>query len=142
MNVFPFIDIDETISVETNAPLAREYSYDFVKGDFNLRDGKPYIVEGDEAIKVWIHKALITSRYKEVIHTWSYGSEHMDKLIGKGYSSAFSKSEAERYTRDSIEASLSDYVTDLKDFNVTFDDGLLTIEFTATTIYGEVNVSV
>lgn len=142
MSIFPFINPEQLKSESRRIPMAKEYAYDFYKGDFILKNGKPYLVEGKEAIKIWITKALLTGRYKEIIHTWSYGSEFEDKLIGRGYSKGLVKAEAERYTTECIYVSLSDYVTDLKDFVIEFMDNTLAIAFTVETIYGEVNIDV
>lgn len=138
MSLFPFIDPQEVEIVENDIPLAREYAYDFKKGDLKLRNGKPYIVEGVEAIKIWIEKVLLTSRYKHIIYSWDYGSEYEDKIIGRGYTKGLIKAEAERYTREAINSSLSDYVTEMKNFDIEFIDNTLIITFTAITIYGEV----
>ena len=78
-SIFPFTDPQEVrANTEREIPMAREYAYDFYKGDFKLKNGKMYLVEGNEAIKIWITKALLTGRYKEVIFTWNYGGEFED----------------------------------------------------------------
>ena len=141
-NLFPFTDPQEVEVIEEEIPLAREYAYDFKKGDFKLRNGKLYIVEGKEAVKIWIEKALITSRYKEIIHSWNYGSEFEDKIIGRGYTQGLIKAEAERYTREAINSSLADYVISMTNFDISFIDSTLTIAFTVKTIYGEVDMVV
>lgn len=143
MSIFPFTDPQEiAVNTEREIPMAREYAYDFYKGDFKLKNGKMYLVEGKEALKVWITKSLLTSRYKEVIFTWNYGGEFEDKIIGQGYTKGLIKAEAERYTRECINASLRDYITGMKDFDIEFLDGTLKIGFIAETIYGEVSVDV
>ena len=46
---------------ETNKsplPLFREWAVDWESGALALRDGEPYTVEGDEAVKVWVRLAL------------------------------------------------------------------------------------
>lgn len=139
-NLFPFIDPLEVEIIEDEIPIAREYAYDFKRGDFKLKNGKLYIVEGNEAIKIWIEKALITGRYKEIIHTWIYGSEFEDKIIGLGYTKGLIKAEAERYTRECINATLSDYVVSMNNFDISFMDSTLTIAFKVETIYGEVDI--
>lgn len=140
--LFPFTDPEAIEANEEEVPLAKEYAYDFNEGDFKLRDGKLYIVEGKEAVKIWIEKILRTSRYKEVIFSWSFGNEFEDKIIGKGYTKGLIKAEVERYTREAINASLSNYVTSLHGFDIQFEGNLLTIAFNAETIYGEVGVVV
>lgn len=141
-NLFPFLDPQEVEIIESEIPLAREYAYDFKMGDFKLKNGKMYLVEGDEAIKIWIEKILITSRYKQIIFSWAFGSEFEDKIIGRGYTQGLIKAEAERYTREAINSSLSDYVLSMTNFDISFIDSTLTIAFTVKTIYGEVDMVV
>ena len=141
-NLFPFTDSQEVEVAEVEIPLAREYAYDFTKGDFKLKNGKTYIVEGNEAIKIWIEKVLLTGRYKHIIFSWMFGSEFEDKIIGRGYTQGLIKAEAERYTREAINSSLADYVISMTNFDISFIDSTLTIAFTVKTIYGEVDIVV
>ena len=140
-SVFPFTDPQEMEIEETELPMAREWAWDFDKLDFKLKDGKMYQVEGKEAVKIWLWKLFMTARYRQVIFDWDYGHE-LENLIGQGYTQGYLNSEAERYVREAIEYNLKDYVTDVRNVNVSFDEGTLTIEFTAITPYGEVEVRV
>ena len=140
-SVFPFTDPQEMEIEETELPMAREWAWDFDKLDFKLKDGKMYQVEGKEAVKIWLWKLFMTARYRQVIFDWDYGHE-LENLIGQGYTQGYLNSEAERYVREAIEYNLKDYVTDVRNVIVTFDEGTLTIEFTAITPYGEVEVRV
>ena len=100
-----------------------------------------YQVEGKEAVKIWLWKLFMTPRYRYLIFDWDNGHE-LEGLIGQGYTQGYLNSEAERYVREAIEYNLKDYVTDVRNVNVSFDEGTLTIEFTAITPYGEVEVRV
>lgn len=140
-SIFPFIDPQEVEIIDNEVPMAKEYAWDIKELEFKFRDGKMYLVEGIEALKIWIWKLFKTTRYREVIFDWDYASE-LENLIGKGYTQGYLNSEAERYVREAIEYNLKDYVTDVRDVIVTFDEGTLTIEFTAITIYGEVEIRV
>lgn len=142
VDIFPFIEAtEETIEeLETELPLAKEYAWDFDKQDFRYKNGKMFFVFGNEAIKIWLWKLFKTVRFREVIFTWDYGSE-IHGLIGRGYTQDLINSEAERYIREAIEYNLSNYVTDINDVEIVFDDNLLTISFTAITPYGEVEYS-
>ena len=140
-SVFPFTDPQEMEIEETELPMAREWAWDFDKLDFKLKDGKMYQVEGKEAVKIWLWKLFMTARYRQVIFDWDYGHE-LENLIGQGYTQGYLNSEAERYVREAIEYNLKDYVTDVRNVNVSFDEGTLIIEFTAITPYGEVEVRV
>lgn len=140
-SIFPFIDPQEIESEEVELPIAKEWAWDFEKLDFKLKDGKMHLVEGIEAVKIWIWKLFMTTRYREVIFNWDYGSE-LENLIGQGYTQGYLNSEAERYVRETIEYNLKDYVANIRDVVVTFDEGTLTIEFIAITPYGEVEIRV
>lgn len=41
----------------------REYAYDFENNRLLLRDGNTYLVEGNEALRIWIFKALSQSGF-------------------------------------------------------------------------------
>jgi hypothetical protein len=142
-SIFPFMDPQEVPveEAETELLMAREWAWDFEKMDFKLKDGEMYQVEGKEAVKIWLWKLFMTARYRQVIFDWDYGHE-LENLIGQGYTQGYLNSEAERYVREAIEYNLKDYVTDVRNVNVSFDEGTLTIEFTAITPYGEVEVRV
>ena len=58
MSIFPFIDSTST-STETNdeLPMLKEYAYDFEKNELLLDEGgRTYMVEGNEALRIWIFK--------------------------------------------------------------------------------------
>lgn len=140
MSIFPFTDPVELVDEVKELPIAREWAWDFEELDFKTRNGKMYQVEGNEAIKIWIWKLLNTPRYRYMIFSWDYGHE-MEDLIGK-YTRGFTESEAERFVKEAVEYSLSDYVSETKDFEISLSEDILKVEFTAVTIYGEVTISV
>ena len=57
------------------------YAYDFKANALKLKDGKTYLVEGNEALQIWIYKALLTPRFRHVAYTKAYGSE-IHTLLG------------------------------------------------------------
>ena len=142
-SLFPFIDVDMNTTSEVNAtdelPMAKEYAWDFDNNDFLLKDGKFQIVEGNEAIKIWIWKALHTQRYRFSAYSWDYGHE-LEELIGQGLSDEAIKSEAERYINEAL--SLNKYITDVSVTNISIDGSKVNVDFTVTTIYGEVSINV
>lgn len=142
VSIFPFIEVpeelQEDIDTENELPLAREYAWDFEKQDFKYENGKMYIVEGNEAIKIWLWKLFKTPRYRYIIYSWDYGSE-FEGLIGQGITQGYIKSEAERYVKEAIEYNLGAYVTDVQNLEVSFINSELYISATLTTPYGEVD---
>lgn len=144
MSIFP-TDIDlnsviaKTTEENTDLPLAKEYAWDFNTNDFIYNNGKNVIVEGNEAVKVWIYKTLKTTRYNHLAYTWDYGNE-FDTLIGKRYSNEYIQSEVERLLKECL--LINPYIKELSNIKATMEHRTLHIDFTATTIYGEVNINV
>ena len=84
MSLFPFVTYKEDVVKDNTFPLYKEIAWDFKRNTPILENGDFKTVEGNEAIKVWVYKALLVPRYQYSIYTWDYGSELMD-LIGKAY---------------------------------------------------------
>ena len=101
MSLFPFISNNvEEVKVDNTFPIYKEVAWDFEANIPILENGDFKIIEGNEAIKVWIYKALLTPRYSYSIYSWGYGSELLD-LVGKAYTPALTKEEAKRYIKES-----------------------------------------
>lgn len=144
MGLFPFIGAPNGVNNKPKTlPVFREYAWDFTNNDLILVDGVPQIVEKNEALKVWIYKALKAQRYRYLGYSLNYGSEIEDNLIGKGLSARALQIEAERYCREAIER--NPYIKQIKDIKVEKDKkdkDLLVIELTVDTVYGEVTTIV
>ena len=141
MSLFPFIsnNVDE-VKVDNSFPLYKEVAWDFEKDIPILENGDFKIVEGNDAIKVWILKTLLINRYEFEIFSWDYGSELMD-LIGKAYTPSLTKEEAKRYIKEAL--SINPYILEVNVINTDFKDGLLSADVKVKTIYeGEVLVNV
>ncbi|NSB13919.1 DUF2634 domain-containing protein [Clostridium beijerinckii] len=124
---------------EKAADIPKEYAWDFEKNDFKLKDGKFQIVEGIEALKIWIWKDLKTSKGKYPIYSDAYGNE-FEKIIGKGFSKSLIESEAKRLTLECLKE--NKHILGVKNFEVDKNNDILTITFTAITDCGEVTIDV
>ena len=141
MSLFPFIsnNVDE-VKVNNNFPLYKEVAWGFEKDTPIIQNGDFKIVEGNDAIKVWIYKALLTPRYSYSIYSWDYGSELLD-LIGKAYTPALTKEEAKRYIKETL--LINPYIVEVDITDIGFKDSLLSAVVKIKTIYeGEVIVNV
>ena len=99
MNVFPELTI-QSESLETQVlPIYKEWAYDFEKNEFLTRGGKYYLVDKDEALKIWIYKALRTARYRYQAYSRKYGSE-LDEVIGLSADREICESEIQRYIEE------------------------------------------
>ena len=142
MSVLPEVNVDiaEIITkqqaIQTTVP--KEYAWDYDNNNFLLKDGKFQRVEGKEAIKVWIWKALNTEKGIYKAYSSGYGNE-FENLIESGYSKSLLQSEAKRLVWECV--SVNSHITSMENFIVDNTNDLLTINFTAITDQGEVMVS-
>ncbi|SKA99316.1 Protein of unknown function [Caloramator quimbayensis] len=140
-SIFPFIDVtDETIAEQTQElPTPTEYAWDFEKNDFILKDGSFVVVEGLEAIKIWIYKTLQTPRFRYAIYSDDYGHD-LEDLIGSDFSKAAAESEIKRILYEAL--MVNPYIESIEDVEVIFDGDTLGISCIVATPYGEVSVNV
>ena len=140
MSLFPFISNTDDVKVDNSFPLYREIAWDFKNNIPILENGDFKIVEGNEAIKVWVYKAILTPRYNYSIYTWDYGSELLG-LIGKAYTPSLTKEEAKRLIKEALE--INPYILEVEITDISFKDSLLSATVKVKTIYeGEVIVNV
>ena len=140
MSIFPFISHNEEEKEVNILPTYYEVAWDYETDNIQIVNGNPVIVEGNEAIKVWCYKTLLTSRYDHYIYSWDHGSE-LQNLIGKPYSRNLTESEAKRYIEEAL--SMNPYITEVTINSCVFDGDSLNANITVNTIYeGEVNLSV
>ena len=131
MSLFPFM----TEQVESkNNGIYKEYEYDF---NTNTLTGK--LLKGKEALKMWVYKALLTSRYTYPIYSWDYGQD-LDELIGQGYETDYIKSEVERRVQECL--MINEHIKGCHSFEINLINDSLQISFTVDTSFGEVNINV
>lgn len=141
MSIFPFIS---TESVQKTAaqelPVYKEYAYDFENRCLKLDStGKTYLVEKNEAIRIWIYFALATARYRYTAYDAVYGSEIEDQLIGQSLGDGVTQMEVERYITEALMC--NPYIEELSEFDFVLQrDGLL-VSFRCRTIYGADRIS-
>ena len=131
MGLFPAYIEDEEIVEELTEELAtpREFGIDFTTGQLT-----GIIVEGIEAIKVWIYFALPIARYRYFICSWEYGNE-IEDLYGKGYSAEHLESEISRMIEECLLE--NEYIERVVVENTEYKLGKLKAKVTVTTIYEE-----
>ncbi|MCI9078997.1 MAG: DUF2634 domain-containing protein [Lachnospiraceae bacterium] len=127
---FPaYIEDNEDIErVEEEKAVPKDYGIDFETGQLTGD-----IVEGLEAIKVWIWLALQTPRYRHYIYTWDYGSE-FEELPGQTYTEEYLEAEAYRMTEECL--LVNENIESISDFSISMDKDTAAVSFTADTLYG------
>ncbi|MFQ9696410.1 MAG: DUF2634 domain-containing protein, partial [Zhenhengia sp.] len=109
MSLFPFMKkVEEPTLTIPNT--YQEYDFDFETGKLT---GK--ILEGKEALQVWIYKTLLTKRYSHLIYSWDYGQD-LEEMIGKSYEKGLIRSEVERRIKDCL--LINDKITACTHFNI------------------------
>ena len=139
MSLFPFISNTDEVKVDNSFPMYKEIAWDFKRNAPIIQNGDFKIIEGNEAIKVWIYKALLTPRYSYSIYSWDYGSELLD-LIGKAYTPSLTKEEAKRYIKEAL--LINPYILEVTVIDTSFNNGLLSADIKIVTIYGESEVTI
>ena len=137
MNLFPFSNNTNIDVTKTELPIYKEVAWDFIYNKPIIENGDFKIVEKNEAIKVWIFKAILTPRYKFGLYSWNYGSE-LKALIGRAYSSALIKEEAKRYIKEAL--LINPYINHVEVQTISLNDDVLNIDVKIDTIYGESEV--
>lgn len=136
MSIFPFIDSTST-SAETSdeLPMLREYAYDFEKNELLLdEEGRTYLVNGNEALRIWIFKALITERFHYTAYSFAFGSEIQDQIIGHSMNVEIVKLEIERFIIEAL--MVNPYIQRLDNFAFENTSTGITVSFECTSIYG------
>lgn len=138
---FPFVG-STTIVEDDELPLLKEYAWNFETDKFIYDDsGNHVIVEGNEALKVWIYKALKTERYDYLAYSWQYGIE-LKPFIGKVMGVHERFSELKRVITECL--MVNPYIVSIDSFEFSEEQHgeTVTIKMSLTSIYGEVELSV
>lgn len=105
MAIYPAVlDAIEVLPVD-NEVLEREgfceYAYDFENNELLTRNGEHYYVYGNEAMKIWIYKCMLTDRFRYSAYTDRFGTE-VYTLIGEVISTKLKEAEVKRYITEAI----------------------------------------
>ena len=142
MSIFPFIDV-ENVSTQTEdeLPMLKEYAYDFQKNELLLdENGCTYMTEGNEALRIWIFKALITERFHYTAYSFTFGSEIQDQVIGQAMNEEIVKLELERFIIEAL--MVNPYIKRLDNFTFKNTSTEMEVSFDCTSIYGTDPISI
>lgn len=124
----------ETIKEENSqvVKVPREYGINFRTGQLT---GK--IVEGIEAIKVWIWLCLHTERFRHAIYSADYGTS-FEQYIGHVLSDEYINTDCESEISDAL--LINEYIESIEDFEAVRNSDSLDIKFRAVTKFGNIEV--
>ena len=134
--IFPDWGAQTAGNGEQALPLYTEWAVDWDAGAFALRDGKPYTVTGNEALKIWVRCALHpeNARFLYTAHSTEYGNQLMELLAETAGWDIL-----ESLLRREIQETLlvSPYINAVDGFAFTREGNRLTVRFRVGTVYGD-----
>ena len=136
---FPFVGTVQALNTST-LPLFYMYDWDFKNNCFTYDgNGKQILLSGNEALKIWILKALKTERFFYLAYSWRYGSE-LKKYIGQVMGVGERKSEMKRAIVECL--MVNPYVKSVNsvEFIETEHRRDMEIKISVTTIYGNLTL--
>lgn len=138
-SIFPFLNSNIDRPQTTNElKLFEEIAWDFNNNTPLIVDGEFKKVQKNDALKVWIYKALKTERYKYTIYSWNYGNE-LERLIGTNNYPEMIKSQMIRYISEAILT--NPYINSISNITVSPDSDKINANFEVKTIYGNMEVN-
>lgn len=121
-------------------PIFKENSIDFDTGEHKIIKGNFVEITENEALEVWIWKALKTEKDRYLAYSSSYGNDLYKEL---GY--VYDRTVKEQLLYNEIRKCLlvNPYILTVDNFSTekTISGEEVTITFSVTTIYGEINTS-
>ena len=112
--------------------MPKEYGINFQTGQIT---GK--IVEGIEAIKVWIWLCLHTERFRHAIYSADYGTS-FEQYIGHVLSDEYINTDCESEISDAL--LINEYIESIEDFEAIKDGEHLRVSFRVVTKFGNIEV--
>lgn len=137
--MFPDWEQAETAQQAGSLPLFTEWAVDWDAGAFALRDGKPYTVTGNEALKIWVRCALHpdSRRFLCSAHTADYGNELAERM-GTSADRGILESLLRREVRETL--LVSPYMRAVDGFTFDGSGSCLTMGFTVHTVYEDMTM--
>lgn len=134
MNILPsFLQLGaDKIQTRAEKVMPKEYGIDFSTGQMT---GK--VVEGIEAVKVWIWLCLHTERYRYPLYSWDYGTS-LEQYIGQSLSEEFINTDCEDEIAEAM--LINPYISEIRDFKAELTGDQLHISFAAVTDFGKIEV--
>ena len=123
-------------------PVFKEYAIDFKTGEYIKDENNDVkVLEKNEALKVWIFKALRTERFRYTdVHSDNYGSE-LETNIGTIYQKSVKDALMINQIRDTL--LVNPYILECYNFEISNEEEYVPqITFNVKTIYGELEMEV
>lgn len=135
------IFLEQTETEAEEMPTFKEYAIDFKTGEYIKEENDIKILDKNEALKVWIFKALKTERFRYMdVHSDDYGSE-LETNIGTIYQKSVKDALMINQIRDTL--LVNPYILECYNFEISNEEEYVPqITFNVKTIYGELEMEV
>lgn len=135
------IFLEKTETETEEMPIFKEYAIDFKTGEYIKEENDIKLLEKNDALKVWIFKALKTERFRYTdVHSNEYGSE-LENNIGTIYHKTVKDALMINQIRDTL--LVNPYITECYNFEISNEEEYIPqITFNIRTIYGELEMEV
>ena len=123
-------------------PTFKEYAIDFKTGEYIKDENNDIkVLEKNEALKVWIFKALKTERFRYVdVYSDNYGSE-LETNIGTIYQKSVKDALMINQIRDTL--LVNPYILECYNFDISNENEYVPqITFNVKTVYGKLEMEV
>lgn len=121
-------------------PLLEEWAFDFDTMQFKVdENGLPYLVQRNEALKIWLYLAVTTEKARWRANSRWYGAE-IERMIGMPVTTAIKSSELKRTIREAVEA--CPYVKRVNRVEALLEDGVVVVSVDVCSVYDNEVVSV
>ena len=148
-NDFPFIPqnltIDDNIQPDVaisadTLPNFSEWANDYEKKELKLKNKMPYLVFKNDALEIWIWKALHpeTELFAYLAYTPEYGNELYIQIV-RFVNSVVRKSELQRIITEALIC--NPYILSVSDFIFNHTGSVMNIQATVTTVYGKLTTT-
>lgn len=121
----------ETVREAQELP-SRTYRLDLDRGRISG------MVDGQEAVRQAIRKALITPRFRCLIYDNQYGSEITEAITQKDATHEYTEMALPGFVRDCLKPDTR--ITGVGNFSIAFEGDTAYISFDADTIFGQITI--
>lgn len=137
---------NDELAEEDVPTIGKSFLFDFKKGDFVMKDGKLVVLEGIEALKMWIVKVIRTEKFRFRIYE-NTGFEDdeqygvmLEDLIGSNFDREFIEAEIEREVTEAL--MLHEYIVSVDEWQFERNSKKMTVSFAVTTYDETLNMEV
>lgn len=132
--IFPDWGGTGTQTAAEDLPLYTEWAVDWERNAFALRNGRPYTVSGDEALRIWVRCALHpdSRRFLYSAHSADYGNQLAEYMTRSG-----DRDILEALLRRELQETLlvSPYIRQVDGFTFARKGQQMTVGFRVQTVY-------